>query len=66
LKEDTSTKYADWIKKLINEYNFTENVDYISFSKKNEKGGRPSIEFIVTVGMSKEICMLDKSNKNKD
>jgi phage anti-repressor protein len=66
LKEGTSTKYADWIKKLINEYNFTENIDYILVSKKNETNNGVSKTYIITIDMSKELCMLDKSERGSE
>jgi len=45
--DDTKTKFVDWIKDKIDKYGFEENVDFTSFSQKNEKpiGGRPSIEY---------------------
>jgi phage anti-repressor protein len=31
--------------------------DYICFSEKSEKGGRPKKDYIVTLDMAKELCL---------
>lgn len=59
----TKTKYNDWIKDRILKYKFEENVDFISFSQKNEKpiGGRPAKEHYLTMDMAKEVCMIENN-----
>lgn len=60
---ETKTKFADWINERIKKYEFEENIDFISFSLKNEKlnGGRPTKEFYLLIDMSKELCMIENN-----
>ena len=62
-----NTKFADWIKNRINEYDFVENQDFISFSENLEKptGGRPSQEYYITLDMAKELSMVERNDKGK-
>ena len=53
------SKYADWFKNM-SAYGFTENIDYTTFSKNLENGGR-IIEHIISVDMAKQICMIQRS-----
>ena len=61
---ETKTKFSDWINERIKKYKFLENIDYISFSLKNEKpsGGRPGMEYFLTIDTSKEICMIENND----
>ena len=65
--EDTKTKFSDWIKERIEKYKFEKNVDFISFSFKNEKlnGGRLSKEYYLTIDTSKEICMIENNENGR-
>ena len=62
-KQDFST----WIKNRINEYDFTENQDFVVFHKKmeNPNGGRPSQEYFITLDMAKELAMVERNDKGK-
>ena len=57
------SKYADWFKNM-SAYGFDENVDYTSFSKNLENGGR-SIDHQLTIPMAKELCMLQRNERGK-
>ncbi len=59
-------KFADWIKRMF-EYGFIENIDYQSLSDFSEKpnGGRPLINYALTLDCAKEISMLQRSEKGK-
>ncbi len=65
--EDTKTKYNDWIKERITKYKFEKNIDFISFSLKNEKpiGGRPTKEYYLTIDTAKEICMIENNDNGR-
>lgn len=63
--ENTNTKFSDWITEKINKYGFTENVDFKSFSQKNEKGGRPSIEYKLTLNTAKEIAIVENNENGR-
>ena len=60
-KQDFST----WIKNRIERYEFVENKDYISFHRKMERvvGGTVRIEYFVSVGMAKELAMVENNDK---
>lgn len=60
-------KFTDWIKQRIEQYEFVENSDFISFSQNCEKpiGGRPSIEYYITVDMAKQLSMLENNDVGK-
>lgn len=60
---EVKSKYADWIKNMCG-YGFTEEVDYVTFSKNLENGGR-TIDHQLTIDMAKEICMIQRSEKGK-
>lgn len=60
-------QYTDWIKGRLIECDAAENIDYQSFSQKNEKpnGGRPIIEYIIKLDAAKEMAMLERNEKGK-
>lgn len=59
--------FADWIKQRIEKYEFIENEDFFSFSQICEKplGGRPSIEFHLSITMAKELAMLQDNEMGR-
>ena len=63
-KQDFST----WIKNRIEKYGFVENQDFVSFHKKmeNPQGGRPAIEYHITLDMAKELAMVENNDKGRD
>ncbi|WP_273719105.1 MULTISPECIES: antA/AntB antirepressor family protein [Bartonella] len=61
-----TSKFADWIKNRIKECNFRENIDFIGFSKNLEKGGRPSIEYYLTLDMAKHLSMIERNDKGHE
>lgn len=60
-------QYADWIKERLKECDAIKNVDYESFSQKNEKpqGGRPTMEYIIKLDTAKEMAMLERNEIGK-
>lgn len=60
---EITSKFADWIKNRIKECKFRENIDFIGFSKFLEKGGRPSIEYYLTLDMAKHLSMIERNDK---
>ena len=61
---EVNTKFADWIKNRINEYDFVENQDFLTFTKNLVNGGR-SIEYYITLDMAKELSMVERNDKGK-
>ena len=59
--------FAHWIKDRIEAYNFQENQDFVVFAKtgKNPQGGRPAMEYWLTLDMAKELAMLERNDKGK-
>lgn len=59
--------FTTWMKSRISKYNFQENEDYEVFTKSGEnlKGGRPSIEYLLTLDMAKELCMVENNENGK-
>ena len=64
---ESKQDFSNWIKKRIEQYEFVENQDYISFNKKIERvvGGTVRIEYFVSVGMAKELAMVENNDKGK-
>lgn len=62
-KQDFST----WIKNRIEKYDLVENVDYTVFHKfmENPQGGRPQIEYALTIDAAKELSMVEGNEKGK-
>ena len=60
--------FSNWIKDRIEKYGFVENVDYVRFSPnlaKTPYGGRPSVEYHISLSMAKELCMVERNEKGK-
>lgn len=62
---EVKSKFADWIKNRFNDCEAIENQDFESFSKILEKGGRPSIEYIIKLDIAKEMAMLERNEIGK-
>ena len=58
------TEFKDWIARRIKDFGFVENTDFCSFLSESS-GGRPSKEFSVSLGMAKELCMVERNDKGK-
>ena len=60
------TKFTDWFNQYKG-YGFIENEDYRGISEISEKplGGRPPIDYEITIDMAKELAMLQKTEKGK-
>jgi len=65
--EETKTKFADWIKRRIEQYEFVENQEFIKLRKITKLGNlsRPQIDYYITINMSKELCMLENNDIGK-
>lgn len=58
------TKFADWITRRINKYDFTLNQDYII--QTTYTGKRPRKEYFITLDMAKELCMVENNERGKE
>ena len=59
------SKFADWVQNRIKQYDFKENIDYIKVSK-NLEGLGYQIDYIISIGMAKEISMVERNIKGKE
>lgn len=55
--------FSNWFKDMV-EYGFTEGQDFTPISAKS-RGGRPRIEYAMTLDMAKELSMIQRTPKGK-
>jgi len=60
---EPKTKFPDWCIRMF-EYGFEEGKDFISILGKST-GGRPSVDYALTLDTAKEIAMLQRTEKGK-
>lgn len=60
---EIKTAFKDWFPRMC-EYGFTDQVDFCSFLSEST-GGRPAQDYVITIDMAKEICMIQRSEKGK-
>lgn len=68
---DSKQKFSDWIKNRIEQYGFSQDIDFTvipSFTKDDTAfgGQRKTLEYHVTVGMAKELAMVERNDKGKE
>ena len=61
---DVQTRYNDWIIRRISEYGFVEESDFYSFLSESS-GGRPTKEYAISIGMAKELAMVERNEKGR-
>lgn len=64
---ESKQQFADWIKSRIEKYEFINGEDFEVFhnSMNNPNGGRPQIEYALSIDCAKEISMLEGNEKGK-
>lgn len=64
---EVQTRFNDWIAARIEKYGFVENQDFVSFLKTTKKpnGGRPAIDYHISLDMAKELAMVERNEKGK-
>lgn len=60
---EIKTAFKDWFPRMA-EYGFEEGKDFCS-KKSESTGGRPSIDYEITVDMAKQICMIQRTEKGR-
>ncbi|KLQ80108.1 antA/AntB antirepressor family protein [Enterobacter hormaechei] len=65
---DVRRDFTNWIKGRINQYGFAENVDYLVYASSGENplGGRPSVDYLITIDMGKELAMVERNDKGRE
>jgi phage anti-repressor protein len=58
-----STRFNDWVSRMIDNYDFVEDLDFYSFLSKTS--GRPSQEYIFTLDVGKEIAMVQNNEMGR-
>ena len=59
---EVKTAYKDWFPRMCG-YGFREGEDFCSFLSEST-GGRPAQDPQLTIDCAKEICMLQRNEKN--
>lgn len=62
---EVSTRYNDWISRLIEKYGFIAGQDFYSKMSKTPNGGRPSENHVLTLDMAKEISMVQNNDRGR-
>ena len=63
---DIGRDFSNWIKDRIEKYGFIEGSDFSPIlAKTSEQGGRPAIEYALTIDCAKEIAMVENNEKGK-
>lgn len=64
---ESKQDFSNWIKARIDKLGLIEGIDYV-FNKFIENliaGGRPKVDYYVTIDIAKKICMLENKSKNR-
>lgn len=64
---ENKRQFADWIKQRVEQYGFMENKDFEVFHKSvnNSNGGRPTVEYALSIEMAKELSMAENNEKGR-
>ena len=61
---ESKRQFADWIKYHIKRFRFVEGRDYfVTICVNSPLGGRPTVDFHVTVEMAKHLAMVQRNRK---
>ena len=63
-KLEVKTRFDMWVQRAIEKYGFELETDFCT-NLGGSTGGRPSTEYIVSLDMAKELCMLDDGEKGR-
>lgn len=64
-KLNIGTKFTTWFERMC-EYGFTEGNEFFpKLGETSEQGGRPSVDYDISVDMAKQICMIQRTPEGK-
>ena len=63
-KLEVKTRFDDWIRRRIKDFDSIQNVDFLKFEEALPGGGR-SVEYYCTTGMGKELCVVENNDIGK-
>ena len=60
---ESKQQFSDWMQSRIKDYGFIEGQDFEIFHNfiKNSNGGRPTIEYAISLDMAKELSMVERT-----
>ena len=61
-KLKVKTPHHKWVLRRIEEFGFVEGEDYIVEVEEREGRGKRKKDYIITISMAKELCMLEKTD----
>ncbi len=61
---EVRSNFRDWIKNRIDDYSFTDSVDYVTFLDKTASG-QAIKNYHLTLDMAKELAMVERNDKGK-
>ena len=61
---ESKQRFSDWIKNRIKQYDFTQDIDFIT--NRNVMTSPPSIEYIISLDMAKELSMVEHNDKGRE
>jgi anti-repressor protein len=62
---EVETRFDTWISRRISEYAFVINSDFCTILSKSN-GGRPAVEYYISLDMAKELSMVERNEKGKE
>ena len=66
---EIKSRFNDWIKNRIEKYDFEENQDFLTITKKlvTAQGNESNyLDYILKIDMAKELCMVSNTDKGKE
>ncbi len=61
---EVAKDFSDWVKMQLDDFEL--GADYEVFHQKGENGGRPRIEYILSVDCAKSIAMMSRTERGKE
>lgn len=58
------TRFNDWFVRMC-EYGFMEGMDFYSKMSKTNGGGRPPMDYDISLDMAKQVCMIQRTSEGK-
>jgi phage anti-repressor protein len=66
MKLKVTTKFADWIKRRIDEYDFKQDFDFCVLKNENgESRGFQPTDYFISLDMAKELSMVENNDEGK-
>lgn len=62
---ESKKDFSDWIKNLVEEYDFEAGKEVFHKTVVNPNGGRPRFDYELTIDCAKEICMVSKTERGR-